>query len=80
MATGRLSLRAAARAFGAGGHTTSGQLGKKAESLPSLSDTLLSAQAGGVLELDELWSFVGSRANVRWVWIALCHQTRRIVA
>jgi insertion element IS1 protein InsB len=33
-----------------------------------------------VLELDELWSFVGSIANARWVWIALCRQTRQIVA
>ena len=33
-----------------------------------------------MLELDELWSFVGSKANPRWVWIALCRQTRQIVA
>ena len=33
-----------------------------------------------MLELDELWSFVGSKLNVRWVWIALCRQTRQIVA
>ena len=53
---------------------------KKAASLPPLSDTLLAAETGDVLELDELWSFVGSKANVRWVWIALCRQTRQIVA
>ena len=33
-----------------------------------------------MLELDELWSFVGSKANARWVWIALCRQTRQVVA
>ena len=33
-----------------------------------------------MLELDELWSFVGSKINVRWVWVALCRQTRQIVA
>ena len=53
---------------------------KKAAALPPLSDTLLPAEAGDVLELDELWSFVGSKANARWVWIALCRQTRQIVA
>ena len=53
---------------------------KKAESLPPLSDTLLPAQKGDVLELDELWSFVGSKTNARWVWIALCRQTRQVVA
>ena len=33
-----------------------------------------------MLELDELWSFVGAKANARWVWIVLCRQTRQIVA
>ena len=45
-----------------------------------MSETLLPAEIGDVLELDELWSFVGSKANARWVWIALCRQTRQIVA
>ena len=53
---------------------------KKAEALPALSETLLPAETGDVLELDELWSFVGSKANARWVWIALCRQTRQVVA
>ena len=53
---------------------------KKAESLPPLSETLLPAEDGDVLELDELWSFVGAKANPRWVWIALCRQTRQVVA
>ena len=38
------------------------------------------AGAGDVLELDELWSFAGSKAHPRWVWIALCRQTRQVVA
>ena len=53
---------------------------KKAEALPPLSETLLPAEKGDGLELDELWSFVGSKENARWVWIALCRQTRRVVA
>ena len=53
---------------------------KKAAALPPLSETLLPAEKGDVLELDELWSFVGSKANARWVWIALCRQTRQVVA
>ena len=28
-----------------------------------MSETLLPAEQGDVLELDELWSFVGSKAN-----------------
>lgn len=33
-----------------------------------------------ILELDELWSFVMKKANKRWIWIALCRQTRQVVA
>ena len=32
-----------------------------------------------VLALDELWSFVGSKAEQVWIWLALERSTRRIV-
>ena len=55
---------------------------KKAASLPSLARTLPPAppSEGLVLELDELWSFVGKKANKRWVWLALARHTRQVVA
>jgi insertion element IS1 protein InsB len=31
-------------------------------------------------EADELWSFVGSKANKRWVWIAIDVETRQVLA
>ncbi len=31
-------------------------------------------------ELDELWSFVGKRANRQWVWIAIDATTRQVIA
>jgi insertion element IS1 protein InsB len=31
-------------------------------------------------ELDELWSFVGYKANKQWLWVALDRPTRQIVA
>jgi insertion element IS1 protein InsB len=31
-------------------------------------------------ETDELWSFVGFKANKQWVWVALDSRTRQIVA
>lgn len=45
---------------------------KKAASLPSLAQTLLPAPPSErvVLALDELWSFVGKKANNRWVWLS----------
>lgn len=32
------------------------------------------------LEADELWSFVGRRANKRWIWLVLERRTRQIAA
>lgn len=53
---------------------------KKSLSLPALSATLVPAQAGDELELDEMWSWVYRRINKRWLWLALCRRTRQIVA
>lgn len=52
---------------------------KKVAQLPELSETLVEV-ANPVLELDELWSFVLKKARKRWIWIALCRQTRQVVA
>ena len=43
-------------------------------------DTLLPSQNGDVHELDELWSFVQSKAQQLWLWVGLCRRTRQIVA
>ena len=42
-------------------------------------DTLLPGRNGDVLELDELWSLVGVKAQTLWLWVALCRRTRQIV-
>lgn len=31
-------------------------------------------------ELDEMWSFVGSKKQQRWLWHAINHQSRQILA
>ena len=33
-----------------------------------------------VLELDELWSFVFRKSDKVWIWLALCRETRQVVA
>ena len=33
-----------------------------------------------VLELDEMWTFVGRRKNKVWLWLAVARTSRRIVA
>ena len=53
---------------------------KKAQDQPNLSESVVEAKAQDVLELDELWSFVGNKKKKRWVWIALCRNTRQIVS
>ena len=45
-----------------------------------LEPTLVAAQEDDVLELDELWSYVGSKKSKVWIWIALCRRTRQVVA
>lgn len=32
------------------------------------------------LELDEQWSFVGSKSNQRWLWLALNHNDSEVLA
>jgi insertion element IS1 protein InsB len=57
---------------------------KKAAELAPLNQTLIapdgSNPASTILELDELWSFVTKKTNQAWIWIALCRQTRQVVA
>lgn len=57
---------------------------KKAEQLPVLASTLIGFAAKAsralTLELDELWSFVLKKVKKRWIWLALCRQTRQVVA
>lgn len=52
---------------------------KKVEHLPAL-ESGLRVPGAATLELDELWSFVLKKARKRWIWIALCRETRQVVA
>jgi IS1 family transposase/transposase-like protein len=76
----RSSMRGLRRTFGVARKTLARWLKQKAKTLPEVAETLDPARAEDVLELDELWSFVSSKDNQRWVWIALCRRTRQIVA
>jgi len=40
----------------------------------------LGVPEAATLELDELWSFVWKKARQRGLWLALCRQTRHVVA
>ena len=76
----RASMRGVERIFGTARQTLARWLREKAARLPALEATLWAAAPDDVLELDELWSFVGKKSNQRWVWIALCRRTRQVIA
>jgi insertion element IS1 protein InsB len=44
-----------------------------------IAATIQPLRARPTLEFDELWSYVGSKANKVWIWLALERETRRIV-
>ncbi len=48
--------------------------------LPPLRETIAPARDDDVLELDEMWSFVGCKAEKRWLWTVMCRRTRQIIA
>jgi len=76
----RPSMRGIQRVFGVARTTLSDWLKNLGDCLPSVGETLDSPKPDDVLELDELWSYVFSKDNQRWVWIALCRRTRQVVA
>ena len=70
----RVSLRGLQRIFGVHRQTAWQWIQVHNTGLPSLAETLLPAQADDILELDEVWSFVGKRAE-KWIvcsWVGSC--------
>src|SRR5262245_21111900 len=72
----RLSQRAIARTVGMSRNTIAALLKK---TLIPIAQTIRPLHERPILELDELWSFVGRKANQVWIWLALERQTRRLV-
>jgi IS1 family transposase len=82
----RISLRGICRAVGVG---LQGLLRLMVERFQEASAHLYveppSGPRAGIVrrleaEMDELWSFVGTKANRHWVWIAMDAVTRQVVA
>ena len=73
-------MRGVQRALGVHRHTLAIWLLELIVQLPPFRTSVEPAQPDDVLELDELWSFVGQRRQKRWLWVALCRRTRQIVA
>src|SRR5262244_3745878 len=82
----RISLRGICRVIGVGLRWLLSFMGERFTAAPD--DLYLRSTAGtqSVIlhrleaEVDELWSFVGRKANRHWVWIAMDALTRQIIA
>lgn len=75
----RLSLRGIMRVFGVSWGTLYGLFSAHVKSLFPNRDTLADPDPEDALEFDELWSFVGSKKEKRWVWVAISRKTRQVV-
>ena len=82
----RISLRGICRAVGVGLQWLLQFMATRFQAVP---DDLYVKPADGTpavilqrleAELDELWSFVGKKANRHWVWIAMDANTRQVIA
>ncbi len=75
----RLSQRAIARITGISRSTIIKRLKKKAQEMKDIADRILPSLQRPIIEMDELWSYVGSKAKKVWIWLAIERQTRKIV-
>jgi insertion element IS1 protein InsB len=48
--------------------------------LPPRRSRAVRIPTGRAVELDEMWSFVGTKETARWLWHALDHHTGRVLA
>jgi insertion element IS1 protein InsB len=87
--TGR-GVRDIVRGLGVSAATVSEVLKKKAPTLQQVNERLLKRldpeQVEGIVhkveeaEVDEMWSFVGSKSQQRWLWHAIAHDTGQVFA
>jgi len=74
----RASLRGTRRVYKVAVSTVLRWLEKK--ELVPLSSTLSPAQENDVIEYDKMWSFVQSKKNKQWLWLAVLRRNRQVVA
>jgi insertion element IS1 protein InsB len=82
----RLSLHGICRAVDVGMKWLMGFVAKCYDAAPDHLNVQLPGQPENVIvqrlavEGDELWSFVGKKANPQWLWLALDVRTRQVIA
>lgn len=90
MALNGSGIRDTARVLGVSQGTVISEIKKKESSLESVNQAVLNRLLPNEIivdiqkvegaELDEMWSFVGSKENQRWLWHAIDHATGEILA
>ena len=90
MACNGSGIRDTARVLGISTDTVLNELKKKGAVLQSVNtpvlaainapDTVVVIDQVDEAELDEMWAYVGSKTNPRWLWQALDHRTGRVLA
>ncbi len=75
----RISLRGICRVVGVSERWLQYYVNDKYLNVPRQIDFSGKSQGILVLECDELWSFVNSKQEKQWVWLALDRDTRKIV-
>jgi insertion element IS1 protein InsB len=77
----RLSLRNIEKYFRINVNTMIAWIRRKASLLPDLfHNSIPPAKLGEIIELDEVWSYIYSKAHVRYVWICISRLTKLVIA
>lgn len=49
------------------------------EEIPRKAEVIPKEPGKLIVQMDELWSFVGNKGNKQWVWLAIDTKTREII-
>ncbi len=75
----RVSLRAIARVTGVSLRWLQYYVNQKYYQIPKSVEVTKKKPGRLIIQIDEMWSYVGSKENKRWIWLAIDATTREIV-
>lgn len=75
----RISLRGICRVMGVSLNWLLDFFRKITNDIPENMGIIKPEKSRLVIEIDEMWSFVGSKKNKKWIWLAIDRTTKQIV-
>ena len=75
----RVSLAAIARVTGVSLRWLQYYVNQKYYQVPKSVEVTKKKPGRLMIQMDEMWSYVGSKANKQWIWLAIDETTREIV-